>query len=179
MTIELPARPDQTAFNLRRWDELLDDPELARIEGRIETDRHGRIQWSRLEAVAHARLQTEIGILLGDRLSAGEALFVCPISTADGVKATDVAWASAKTLRDLGNRECFVKAPEICVEVLSLRNTKAEIIEKRRLYFDAGAKEVWVCSRTGEMTFFGPKSETPISKSKLCPKVPNKVTLGT
>ncbi|MCZ7641310.1 MAG: hypothetical protein M5U12_37800 [Verrucomicrobia bacterium] len=46
LSITLPAQPVQTAFNLRRWEELLSDPELARIEGRIETDRHGHILMS-------------------------------------------------------------------------------------------------------------------------------------
>ena len=39
LTIELPPRQAQTRFNLRRWEELLADPELARIEGPIESDR--------------------------------------------------------------------------------------------------------------------------------------------
>ena len=43
LTIELPQHQPQTAFNLRRWTEVLADPGLARIEGRIETDRHGHI----------------------------------------------------------------------------------------------------------------------------------------
>ena len=178
LVIELPARPDQTAFNLRRWDELLDDPELARIEGRIETDRHGQIIMSPPPGVRHGRYGTRIAFLLGELLENGEPLIEIPISTADGVKAADVAWASTKTLRDLANRECFVKAPEICVEVLSPRNTKAEIIEKRRLYFNAGAREVWVCSRMGEMSFYGPKSDTAFASSKLCPKFPKKISLS-
>ena len=44
LTIELPQHQAQTADNLRRWAELLSDAELARIEGRIETDRHGHIR---------------------------------------------------------------------------------------------------------------------------------------
>jgi Uma2 family endonuclease len=178
MTIELPARPDQTAFNLRRWEELLDDPELARIEGRIETDRHGQIIMSPPPGVDHGRYGTKIVMLLGTLMKSGEPVAEVPISTADGVKAADVAWASTKILQELGNRQCFVKAPEICVEVLSPRNTKAEIIEKRQLYFDAGAKEVWVCSRTGEMSFYGLKSDTPLANSKLCPKFPKKIALS-
>ena len=43
LMIELPPQEAQRNFNLRRWAELLDDPELAKIEGRIETDRHGHI----------------------------------------------------------------------------------------------------------------------------------------
>ena len=178
LVIELPARPDQTKFNLRRWDELLEDAELARIEGRIETDRHGQIIMSPPPGTNHGRYEAKIALLLGRLLQDGEPMTEIPISTVDGVKATDVAWASTKILRELGNRQCFVKAPEICVEVLSPRNTKAEILEKRRLYFDAGAEEVWVCSRTGAMTFYTAKSEAPMPRSKLCPKFPNKITLS-
>jgi hypothetical protein len=36
LTWELPPRKGQTAFNLRRWNELLADPELNRFDGRIE-----------------------------------------------------------------------------------------------------------------------------------------------
>jgi len=43
LTLELPAREKQTPFNLSRWTELLADRELAKVEGRIETDRYGRI----------------------------------------------------------------------------------------------------------------------------------------
>jgi hypothetical protein len=43
LTLELPPHKTQTAFNLRRWAELLADRELAKVEGRIETDRHGHI----------------------------------------------------------------------------------------------------------------------------------------
>jgi hypothetical protein len=42
LTITLPTQRTQTAFNLRRWEELLADAGLARFEGRIETDRHGQ-----------------------------------------------------------------------------------------------------------------------------------------
>ena len=40
LTLELPPRQAQTAFNLRRWSELLAAPELNRLEGRVETDRY-------------------------------------------------------------------------------------------------------------------------------------------
>ena len=39
------------------------------------------------------------------------------------------------------------RAPEICIEVLSLSNSPAEMNEKRDLYFEAGAHEVWICGR--------------------------------
>jgi len=43
LTLELPPHKTRAAFNLRRWAELLADRELAKVEGRIETDRHGHI----------------------------------------------------------------------------------------------------------------------------------------
>jgi hypothetical protein len=41
LRIELPPQPTQAASNLRRWVEVMNNPELCKIEGRIETDRHG------------------------------------------------------------------------------------------------------------------------------------------
>src|SRR6185295_15930408 len=96
LTIELPSQQDQADFNLRRWTELLADPELAKFEGRIETDRHGHIIMSPPPAPSHGSFQSEIVHLLRTFLSAGQVLAECPISTADGVKAADVAWASPK-----------------------------------------------------------------------------------
>src|SRR5437773_3826059 len=155
LTLELPPHKTQTPLNLRRWAELLADGELAKIEGRIETDRHGQIIMSPPPAPSHGSFQLEIGHLLRGLMRHGRVLTECPISTADGVKAADVAWASPERMRELGNRACFPRAPEICVEVLSPSNTDAEIDEKMKLYFDAGAKEVWVCSESGAMNFFG------------------------
>src|SRR2546429_6359155 len=176
-TIELPTQQTQTAFNLRRWSELLADPELARIEGRIETDRYGRIVMSPPPAPSHGSYQLEIGYLLRKLLPDGRTLTECPISTADGVKAADVAWASPKRMSELGEQVCFPHAPEICVEVISPSNTDAEIREKIALYFDAGAKEVWLCAANGTMSFFRAAETRSLSASKICPEFPNQVEL--
>jgi len=176
LTIELPSQADQTAFNLRRWNEVLADPEMYRIEGRIETDRYGNIIMSPPPAPSHGSFQSEVSHLLRTLLREGRVLTECPISTADGVRASDVAWASTECMRHLGNRSCFPRSPEICVEVLPPRNTAAEINEKKSLYFDAGAKEVWVCDKSGKMSFFGPDGSS-LKRSQLCPKFPAKVVL--
>src|SRR5215471_19005370 len=126
LTLELPPRKMQTAFNLRRWAELLADRELAKIEGRIETDRHGHIIMSPPPAPSHGSFQAEFAHLLRTLLVGGRVFTECPISTADGVKAADVAWASSQRIEELADRVCFPQAPEICVEVISLSNTKAE-----------------------------------------------------
>src|SRR5438874_1741825 len=130
LTIELPAQREQTKFNLRRWAELLEDREVAKIEGRVETDRHGNIIMSPPQAPAHGSYQSEIAYLLRKLIKQGRVLTECPISTADGVKAADAAWASPERMRELGSRACFPRSPEICVEILSPSNTEAEIQEK-------------------------------------------------
>lgn len=177
LTIELLPQRTQTAFNLRRWEELLRDPELAKFEGRIETDRYGHIIMSPPPAPRHGSYQSEIAFLLRSILRTGRVLTECPISTADGVRAADVAWASPERMRELGEQSCFPRAPEICVEVLSPGNTAAEIREKTALYFDAGANEVWHCSTSGAMTFVTAGEAEPPRVSRLCPDFPSQVQL--
>lgn len=171
VTLEFRPREEQTAFNVRRWDELQSEPAWFKIEGRIETDRHGRVIMSPPPAPRHGRFQHELQMLLQKLMPPGQILPECPISTADGVKAADVVWVSQERWLELGNRACFIQAPEICVEVISPSNSEEEIREKARLYFDAGAQEVWTCGAFGQMTFFGP-GLTALGKSKLCPEFP-------
>jgi Uma2 family endonuclease len=177
LTIQLPPQRTQTEFNVRRWTELLADPDLAQFEGRIETDRHGHLLMSPPPACQHGRLQARIAISLNRCMDHGEVLTECPISTADGVRASDVAWASAGRIRELGDQACFRRAPEICVEVFSPGNTEAELREKMALCLDAGAQEVWFCSESGTMRFFCADETEPLPASRLCPGFPPRVEL--
>jgi Putative restriction endonuclease len=68
----------------------------------------------------------------------------------------------------------LTRAPEICIEILSPSNTQAEIDEKRALYFDAGAVEVWICNLDGSMSFFV-GAEHLASASALCPSFPGNI----
>ena len=181
LTIDLPAQEDQTAFNLRRWSELLADTELgrelARIEGRIETDRHGYIIMSPPPGFRHGSYQFEIGRTLQRLLPNGRCVTECPISTADGVRAADVAWISQTKLARIGENVCLTEAPEICVEILSPHNSRREIAEKTALYFAAGATEVWICDQEGGMTFFVDKASPGAAVSGFCPGFPAVVAL--
>ncbi|HEV8543560.1 MAG TPA: Uma2 family endonuclease [Verrucomicrobiae bacterium] len=174
ITIELPPQKQQTEFNLRRWAEILDDPELAKVPGRIETDRYGNIIMSPPPAPNHGNFQIEVGHLLRQLLPNGRTISECPISTADGVKAADVAWSSHERWTELAGRACFTSAPEICVEVLSPRNSEAEIREKMALYFDAGAQEVWVCGSFGRISFYA-AGMVELTSSAPCPRFPRKI----
>ena len=61
LTLELPPQKTQTEFNLRRWAELLADPQMARIEGRVETNRYGHVIMSPPPAPSHGSYQLRIG----------------------------------------------------------------------------------------------------------------------
>ena len=153
ITIELPDLDSQTEFNLARWAEVLADPTLARLPHRIETDQHGHILMSPPPAPIHGRRQAHIAGLLRQLLPDGIAFSECPVSTAGGVKAIDVAWLAPERPENISQLTLFERAPEICVEIVSPSNSRSEINEKRALYFDAGAAEVWVCALDGSISF--------------------------
>ena len=56
----IPESGNQEAFNLARWAEVMDDPDLARVEGRVETDRYGNILMTPPPGFSHSTHQTEI-----------------------------------------------------------------------------------------------------------------------
>jgi len=171
LTIQLQSSKRQTAFNLNRWLEILKDPDLVRLPHRIETDRHGHILMSPPPAPAHGNQQNEIGFLLRTLLPRGLVVTECPLSTSDGVKAIDVAWLAPERRQEVHSETCLVRAPEICVEVLSPSNTPEEISEKIALYFEAGAREVWICQKGALQFYVSTPLEVRLS-SEMCPEFP-------
>ena len=172
LAIQLPPREDQQEFNLSVWQRMLADPALAKIEGRLETDRHGHVIMSPPPGYQHASRQFEIGFLLRQQMG-GNVRTECPLSTSDGIKAIDVAWLSDLRESSALSGELLLQAPEICVEVLSPSNSIAEMAEKMALYFDAGADEVWLCETNGSMRFHTPGGA--IDGSRLCPGFPSTI----
>jgi Uma2 family endonuclease len=169
LAIQLPPRGNQQEFNLRVWEGVLEDPSLTKIPHRIETDRHGHILMTPPPGYQHGGRQFEIGYLLR-KLLGGNVRTECPLSTSDGVKAVDVVWLSDLRESTALRLQLLTEAPEICVEVLSPSNTPAEMEEKKALYFDAGADEVWFCEDDGNMRFHSPSGL--LEKSQLCPDFP-------
>jgi Uma2 family endonuclease len=177
LMLELPSQQSLTEQNLRRWSEVISDPKLARLEERVETDRFGRVIRSPPPSARHGSYLFKIGALLDQHMKNGRVITECPVSTADGVKAADVAWASPDRICELSGNSCFPRAPEICVEIISPGNTEAEIREKTALYFDAGALEVWHCTDTGKVSFFSSSQAGSVKDSKVCPRFPSQVNL--
>lgn len=97
----------------------------------------------------------------------------------DGVRAADVGWFTKDRHEPIATRSCFPIAPEICVEVFSPRHSKTEIDEKRKLYFQAGAEEFWICDLEGQMSFFLKSDpDNPAENSALCPDFPRVIELS-
>ncbi len=174
LAIQLPPRDDQQEFNLRAWERLLADADLAKIPGSFETDRHGHIIMTPPPGYQHGGRQFEIGYLLR-KILGGNVRTECPLSTSDGVKAVDVVWLSDFRESSALKGNVLIQSPEICVEVLSPTNTTAEMEEKKSLYFDAGADEVWFCEENGTMRFHSLSG--PIQTSQLCPDFPPSIDL--
>jgi Uma2 family endonuclease len=81
----------------------------------------------------------------------GTTITECPIETNIGVRVPDIVWAAPDFMGRHGNADPFPAAPELCVEVLSPSNTKAEIAEKVSAYLAAGAVEVWLVPDQGTL----------------------------
>jgi len=156
------------------WLEVCENKSLQNLPFKIELDESGKIIMSPVR-VNHSAYQGEISYLLRSMLKHGRTLPECAISTPKGTKVADIAWASRERfIKIIRETECSI-APEICVEVVSPGNTKDEINEKKSLYFEAGAKEVWICSSDGNMRFYLPGKE--VKRSVLIPDFPKKIEL--
>ncbi len=144
------------------WEEVCNDPNLRDLPYKIETNQWGQIVMSPTYFY-HGKFQYRIARLLEDHLPGGEASVEAPVRTRKGTKVPDAVWLSAERWEQVKDAYDAPVAPEICVEVLSSSNTPDEIEEKKQLYFEAGAEEVWTCDAEGRMRFFMPDGEQAAS----------------
>jgi Uma2 family endonuclease len=173
-SISIPKIEDQHAFNLARWEELCRDPIISSLHYRIETDQHGHILMDSPAGFDHGDHQFDVGHRLRTALSRGKVVTECPISTSAGVRAADVAWISDERLQHSLRRGVLLTAPEICVEILSPSNTREEIDQKKQLYFESGAEEVWICDLRGVLIFFLKDAPDVLAASRICPNFPQR-----
>ena len=169
--------PPQTP-GARRWSEVLRDPQFNDLPYKIETNARGQLVLSP-QKHDHSFSQYRIGRLIEEQMKkhedhTGRVGVEFALHTTDGVKVPDVIWISEECARQIpDDAEASLVAPEICVEVLSESNTEAEMNEKRRLFFEAGAAEVWLVERSGSVRFFDADGER--ERSSLAPEFPERV----
>jgi len=164
------------SFLLERWQQIRNDPDLDQYDNayRIETDGDGEVLMSPRPPNQHNRKAFAIAFLLQERLGSA-ASGETRILTDQGIKVADAVWCPPNRWPQDEENDIFVVAPDICIEVLSPRNTKTEIAKKRELYFAAGAREVWICDRNLKIIYFGPRGK--MTKSELCPDFPSHLEL--
>lgn len=152
------------------WDEVVACPELRNLPFKIETNRWGQIIMSPAYN-PHGDLQMTIGLLLQSLLRRGKVHGECSVQTSDGVRAPDVAWSSPERYRQIRRQSVYQIAPDLCVEIRSPSNSDVEMTDKRRLYFERGAREVWVVHATDRgVAFYNPTGR--LETSMLCPGFP-------
>ena len=155
------------------WHEAVEDPALEGLPYKIELNRDGNIIMSPT-LNPHGIRQLRIGGLLTQLMSGGLAGTKMAVQTSDNVKVTDVAWAEPELARVIAEESVCTKAPTICVEIASKSNYQRELNEKKALYFEAGAEEVWVCDMAGNMIFY--TSEGQVPASLRCPDFPTAIS---
>jgi Uma2 family endonuclease len=156
------------------WQEVCEHPSLKDLPFKIELNEYGEIVMSPVK-VNHSAYQAEILRLLNIMLISGRTLVECAVKTRKGTKVADAAWTSPQRFEQMKGQTESPIAPEICVEVLSSGNTEKEIREKRKLYFEKGAGEVWICDEDGKITFYNAQGK--IEQSTLAPKFPHWIEL--
>lgn len=154
------------------WSEIVDNPYLEDLPFKIEQDAYGNIVMSPASNW-HNRQQYRISRRLEGVMGTGEVFQECSIQTPKGVKVPDVVWQSAEHYAEHGDSTPMAIAPEICIEVLSPSNSADEMEMKQRLYFEAGAHEVWICDEKGQMVFFS--SESSVERSIIAPDFPSTI----
>lgn len=159
------------------WEALCADRSLRDLPYKIETNGFNKIIMSPASNW-HGAQQAEICSLLKSLLQEGKAISECPIQTTDGVRVPDVAWISLARWKPYARSAALPVAPEICVEILSPSNSRVEMLQKMRLYYEAGARETWLCDEEGHMEFFTAQSApAPVAASVLCPAFPGQILI--
>lgn len=166
----MPTTTPEAKSHQERWKEITDDPLLSELPYKVETNARGQILLSPHTA-HHSDQQGDLITLLGQHAPGGLVRPEFPIATEKGTKLPDVVWITEERrdeMRDSGDPPTL--APEVCVEVMSDSNDWDEMHEKRGLYRQAGAEEVWVVDQEGGVRFF---AEEEMEGSKLVPDFPD------
>ena len=145
-----------------RWQQMLCDPMLNDIPGKLELNDWGTIELTPPNT-RHAILQAFVAYELRRCRPDGTTLGECGIETDIGVRVPDVAWASSEFMDRYGAESPLPRAPELCVEVLSPTNSTIEMQEKTAAYLAEGATEVWLVALDGTVEMFDASGRIAVS----------------
>ncbi|QTA87932.1 Uma2 family endonuclease [Desulfonema magnum] len=157
------------------WQEICSYPNLQNLPFKIELNQQGQIIMSPAK-LYHGAFQSEISYLIKRLQHHGKIVVECAVRTKHGTKVADVAWFSQERWEQVKDEFESPVAPEICVEIVSESNTREELFHKKRLYFEKGAREFWLCEKNGKMKFHDHR-KGEISASLLVPEFPEMIEI--
>lgn len=156
-----------------QWREIVKDPSLHDLPYKVETNARGQLVLSPHKH-GHSQLQSRLFRLLRRHAPEGLVSVKYALATPVGVKAPDVVWMSPEREREMAKTgDPSTLAPELCVEVTRASGTEAELGEKRTLYRDIGAEEVWIVSEEKEIRMFDTARRTSSRIAPSCPAAVN------
>ena len=150
-----------------QWSEVISNPLLQNLPFKIELNKFGQLLMSPASNL-HGRVQVRLAAALLNGMPKGEVITECSIETSDGVKVADVVWASAAFIAEFGYTTPYIKAPELCIEIVSPSNSKLEMSQKTDLYLARGAQEVWIVHEGAQIEIFthtGQQSKSQFSET--------------
>lgn len=153
---------------LRRWRELAADPDSP---DRYELNELGELILSPKPTNDHQRVVSAVARGLEAQLGP-EAATEVAVLTDRGIRVPDVVWMPAARWREAKGKSPFPFVPDVCVEVLSPGNTRAETVMKVGAYLRGGAREVIVVGRQGEVEHFGAEGRREASALGLRLELP-------
>jgi Uma2 family endonuclease len=151
-----------------KWQELIENPYFRDLPYKVELNKFGQILMSPASN-RHGIFQFKVGNCILEKRKGGIIITECSILTNEGVRVADVAWLSDEFYAEFGEKTPYPKAPEICVEVKSPANSKAEMEDKIRLYLEKGALEVWIVDEYAQISFYTHTGK--MKTSKISPNV--------
>ena len=153
--LELCASANSPAyFELNQFGEMIESPQPSVRERRI----------------AHM-VSRELEAQLGP-----EAAVEISVMTDQGVRVPDVIWMRPSRWSRWQEVTPLPFAPDLCVEVLSGRDTRAGVEIKKTAYLGAGATEVIVISAEGRIEFFGTEGRRKKSALGIAVYLPKDLT---
>ena len=154
------------------WQEVCEHPSLKDLPFKVETNEYGQIVMIPVNNL-RGILRSEISYKLKLSFSTGHVLSSAAIRTSKGTKVADVAWISFERWEQVKHEADAALSPEICVDVILAHYSERDVMQRKVLYFEAGAEEVWLCSENGEMRFFNAEHE--LIHSECVPDFPLKI----
>lgn len=148
-----------------KWQDVLADKTLQDLPYKIELNQYGKIEMSPASFI-HSLLQGEIAKRLGNQLQ-GRVFTELAIQTSMGVRVPDVSWGSNDYVQQHIKEVFASNAPEICVEIISPSNSQEEMQDKIRLFIEAGAKEAWLVTEEGDVSYYNVTGQISYSSFEI------------